>query len=242
MHFYLWLVAFILTPLVSSIITSTPDKEKLNGKKIIREDGRNVVDNVNERNGGIVENPECVSKVCDMAMCAIVDDWTLFDQTCQLLNTNICPVNVDKVMESISGSANSYNFLFAKIENLNKANKVPTTLLANITCEPIVQNRIDSASYAMSGKMRYFKDDGSIYCGDDEKKIKKDCYYDVRLMSHQGVMQVQLRHESDLELGKPSATKPPFACLKLCSPSKSNTKLQLKTCSSDQFTKDNNCF
>ena len=97
---------------------------------------------------------------------------------------------MDHVIEATSDSDNSYTFSFAKTENLNKANKVPTSVLAKITCEPIVQERIDSGSYTMKGKLRYFRDDGSIYCGDDEKKIKKDCYYDVRLMSHQGVMQV----------------------------------------------------
>ena len=89
MHF-LSVIVFTLSPLVSSVSISRLGKEELNDKAIISEDGSNVIHNVHERNEGIVGKSECVSKVCDMAMCAIVDDWTLFDQTCRLLNTNIC--------------------------------------------------------------------------------------------------------------------------------------------------------
>ena len=50
-----------------------------------------LANSIQERNEGIdgtleiTGTPECETKVCEAAMCAVVDDWFLFDQTCDML-------------------------------------------------------------------------------------------------------------------------------------------------------------
>ena len=46
----------------------------------------------------VTGTPECETKVCEAAMCAVVDDWFLFDQTCNMLGdstgSKICSKNL----------------------------------------------------------------------------------------------------------------------------------------------------
>ena len=42
----------------------------------------------------IIGAPECVSKVCDDAMCEVDDDRFLFEQTCKRLGKEICSTYV----------------------------------------------------------------------------------------------------------------------------------------------------
>merc|ERR1711890_128181 len=75
----------------------------------------NVVQDRNEGIDGTLEvigTPECETKVCEAAMCAVVDDWFLFGQTCNMLRdstgTSIC----NQIDESTVGNDNIYSFLF----------------------------------------------------------------------------------------------------------------------------------
>ena len=63
-------------------------------------------------------------------------------------------------------------------------------------------------------------------------------------------LKVQLRHQSDLDNGKPSSTKPPFACMTPCNPKMPMLidtgddfpTVEIKQCSNDNIDKDNKCF
>ena len=84
-------------------IKMTPDYVLDRVKRVPVNNGK-LANSVQERNEGIdgslevIGTPECETKVCEAAMCAVVDDWFLFDQTCAMLgdatHTKICSNNL----------------------------------------------------------------------------------------------------------------------------------------------------
>ena len=108
MHFVSFLVASILLPCVLSWPGGGSKKLSSQFKDA---HSNNIIKNFNEVETKhlndkeievrsiygfpeIIGAPECVSKVCDDAMCEVDDDRFLFEQTCKRLGKEICSTYV----------------------------------------------------------------------------------------------------------------------------------------------------
>ena len=63
-----------------------------------------------------------------------------------------------------------------------------TSIHVITTDRPIFDETFDYGSYAITGKMRTYNLDGTVYCMDEylnEGIDKDDCWYDVRIMGNQ---------------------------------------------------------
>ena len=87
---------------------------------------------------------------------------------------------------SVIENDGTYHTTFEAMTNFN--NTAQTTIHVITTDRPIFDESFDYGSYAITGKMRTYNLDGSVYCMDEylnEGIDIDDCWYDVRLMGHQ---------------------------------------------------------
>ena len=106
MHFVWFLVASLLFPSVLSwngegskkLIGQFKDAHSTNIIKNLDTVNSKLSNDIEVRSiygfPEIIGAPECVSKVCDDAMCEVDDDRFLFEQTCKRLGKEICSTYV----------------------------------------------------------------------------------------------------------------------------------------------------
>ena len=104
MHFVLFLVASLLFP---SVLSWHGEGSKTLSSQFKYAHSTNIMKNLNTVENKLLNDkdievrsiygfpeiigaPECVSKVCDDAMCEVDDDRFLFEQTCKRLGKEIC--------------------------------------------------------------------------------------------------------------------------------------------------------
>ena len=91
------------------------------------------------------------------------------------------------MLESTDGDGvKTYQHFYEALTSHNGVSK--TTVHVITTPEPMFDTTFDYGSYAMTGKMRTYNLDGTLYCMDDylnEGIDTKDCWYDVRIMGMQ---------------------------------------------------------
>ena len=89
-----------------------------------------------------------------------------------------------EVVKSEDGT--TYYSTFEAMTHFKDTSK--TSIHVITTDRPIFDETFDYGSYAITGKMRTYKLDGTVYCMDEylnEGIDKDDCWYDVRIMGNQ---------------------------------------------------------
>ena len=102
--------------------------------------------------------------------------------------TKIFPgTNIDQIKETTDATGKTtYHYYFEAVTNFNHNAEVTVHVLS--TNQPLFDTTFDYGSYAVTGKMRTYHQNGTIMCLDaflNEGIDKDDCWYDVRAMGNQ---------------------------------------------------------
>ena len=102
--------------------------------------------------------------------------------------TKIFPgTNIDQIKETTDDDGKTtYHYYFEAVTNFNHNAEVTVHVLS--TNQPLFDTTFDYGSYAVTGKMRTYHQNGTIMCLDaflNEGIDKDDCWYDVRAMGNQ---------------------------------------------------------